>query len=339
LNGNGIIIANIGWSTDYLGRRVASDHGYVVEHGTGVEAYNFRPTPYGEFFGYIRGAAGFAKMRHERWTIVFVSKPRGEAGLRIVGWYEDAKVDGYRPRPEYDSDDNFPRLPNEEMYIFTARARKAFLVPPEDRALLLLPKGHPIKSGGIYYASGIEVRSDTKAQQAQRRALADWVRNTLDAWRSRARLIPATTPIPLLLDGVEIGEDGVPYGYSPVAETEDHKQLRVWAQNNPATVTGRTDIPAGETEVPLDSGDRVDVTYRLNNRSWVVEVKSWRSPESDHYRGIFQCVKYRAVREATEPDLDEVIAILVTQKPLSETHAALLRRLDILSFVAPKDIH
>ena len=52
-------------------------------------------------------------------------------------------------------------------------------------------------------------------------------------------------------------------------------------------------------EFVLPSGDRIDVYFvRKNGDRVAVEVKPKSSPNEDMMRGIFQCVKYKAVMEA-----------------------------------------
>lgn len=54
-------------------------------------------------------------------------------------------------------------------------------------------------------------------------------------------------------------------------------------------------------EYDLRSGDRVDVTAWDQERvCWHIEVKSKVSGEADIERGLYQCVKYKAVAEAME---------------------------------------
>ena len=108
-----ILIANIGWSSAYEGEPVEGAMGYLVEHGTGAEAFNFRTGPGGLFYGYIR-SGGLAKWLDTSWTVVFVSKPDGTTGLRVVGWYENARLSGFLSREEYRHDPDFPRINKAE---------------------------------------------------------------------------------------------------------------------------------------------------------------------------------------------------------------------------------
>lgn len=56
----------------------------------------------------------------------------------------------------------------------------------------------------------------------------------------------------------------------------------------------------GEVEYLLPSGDTVDVLFQHKGDWIAVEVKSRISSNLDLARGLFQCVKYRAVIEAVQ---------------------------------------
>ena len=85
-------------------------------------------------------------------------------------------------------------------------------------------------------------------------------------------------------------------------ESEQHRRLKEYVAANPRIV----DLPsrcAGLLEYPIPSGDSVDVLFLNGDERIAVEVKSRLSPESDVVRGIFQCIKYRAVLEAHDVSL------------------------------------
>lgn len=129
---------------------------------------------------------------------------------------------------------------------------------------------------------------------------------------------------------VEAGEqDGQPGGRGG-GEGENHRRLRLWVRDNPADVSAFYVGGMIETEFELASGDRVDVVY-FKDGSWLaIEVKSRDSSFSDLRRGIFQCVKYRAVLEAQEHATEmKVEVLLVTGKALPPELANLARRLEI----------
>jgi hypothetical protein len=84
-----------------------------------------------------------------------------------------------------------------------------------------------------------------------------------------------------------------------VGECEDHRELKHFVATHPE-VLGISGIGMGTTEYIFPSADRIDVVFRDSKRKrWVgVEVKGPSSDDADILRGLFQCVKYSALREA-----------------------------------------
>ena len=81
-------------------------------------------------------------------------------------------------------------------------------------------------------------------------------------------------------------------------EGDLHKKLKKYVAKHPSILGLKTCLKV-KTEYRLDSGDCVDVMFRLpKNKVVAVEVKSSISTQDDIYRGLFQCVKYQAVFEA-----------------------------------------
>lgn len=80
-------------------------------------------------------------------------------------------------------------------------------------------------------------------------------------------------------------------------EGEEHRRLKNRVANNPGLV-GLPSTAHATKEAPLPSGDRIDVLFDSARRLLAVEVKSSISNDVDLTRGLFQCVKYRAVMEA-----------------------------------------
>ncbi len=81
-------------------------------------------------------------------------------------------------------------------------------------------------------------------------------------------------------------------------EGEEHRALKEFVANNPTAVGLSANQPVGATEAPLPSGDKIDVLFSTAKHLVAVEVKSKISNDVDLARGLFQCVKYRAVMEA-----------------------------------------
>lgn len=135
-------------------------------------------------------------------------------------------------------------------------------------------------------------------------------------------------------------KDGVQTGrrYGEGGEGPLHKALRLWVCENPEALSRRFAGALAETEFDLDSGDRVDVVYQCAERTIVIEVKSRISDAIDLRRGVFQCIKYRAVKSAMDVRPDAPVeAWLVTEEPVKGEIAALLKRHKIKHFLAPQD--
>ena len=88
-----------------------------------------------------------------------------------------------------------------------------------------------------------------------------------------------------------------PHGYG--GEGKEHKALKEYIAKHPESI-GVKNVLVSKTEYDLLSGDRLDVYFECKKKKHVaVEVKPSTSPEGDILRGIFQCVKYQAVMNAT----------------------------------------
>lgn len=91
---------------------------------------------------------------------------------------------------------------------------------------------------------------------------------------------------------------GVKKAGSGGGEGEAHRALKEYVAANPRVVGLPASSARGELEFDLLSGDKVDVVFRNEHRVTAVEVKSHISNSNDVERGLYQCVKYRAVLEA-----------------------------------------
>lgn len=116
------------------------------------------------------------------------------------------------------------------------------------------------------------------------------------------------------VDGFAI--DGKNYG-GP-AESKEHLKLKNWVALNPHKIGFGKSFDKGVTESKLLSGDTIDVLFSDGTEFVTVEVKSCRSNEDDLKRGIYQCVKYRAIKEAEHfPNKVTVQTMLITESELN----------------------
>ena len=98
-------------------------------------------------------------------------------------------------------------------------------------------------------------------------------------------------------------------------EGEGHGRLREWVMTHPEAVDEQYADRPTATEVLLKSGDRVDVVIYLSDKTVAVEVKSRVSNEADLERGVYQCIKYKAIMDAMDMNAE---AVLVTESGLPE---------------------
>jgi len=103
---------------------------------------------------------------------------------------------------------------------------------------------------------------------------------------------PSTIETAEILEEAKTGRSG------GGGEGPEHLALKEFVRDNPKVVGLPSGFPQGIVEAPLPSGDKLDVLFHARNRMLAVEVKSRISNEVDLTRGLFQCVKYRAVMEA-----------------------------------------
>lgn len=130
---------------------------------------------------------------------------------------------------------------------------------------------------------------------------------------------PASTVLPTNLP-VGTEKDGKTRprgGWGGEAESREHKALKAYVHRHPNIIGIKKPILVSTLEKRLLSYDEVDVFFLTETYSYLVEVKSVKSNQADFERGIYQCIKYRAVFSAqiknTMPLL-KVIPILVTEE-------------------------
>lgn len=131
----------------------------------------------------------------------------------------------------------------------------------------------------------------------------------------------------------EIDSIKVPSAKYGGGEGAEHKALKEYIHNNP-DVLGLKNVIFREMEHPLPSGDKLDVYFELADGTHVaVEVKPSTSDDSDITRGIFQCVKYKAVMEALqsiEAKNYTTAVLYVTARELLPLHTRLIDKLSIV---------
>lgn len=114
-------------------------------------------------------------------------------------------------------------------------------------------------------------------------------------------------------------------------ESDEHRLLKEFVARTPSLLGIRW-MATGTMELPLPSGDVLDVSFRKDDLWVAAEVKSARSPVQDVVRGIYQCVKYTAVLHAvqTAENIERSArVVLVLGGALPESLVALKNRLGV----------
>lgn len=112
-----------------------------------------------------------------------------------------------------------------------------------------------------------------------------------------------------------------------IGEGTNHKAMRLRVLGAPELIVPGLRAEVTKTELELLSGDKVDVVSYAKEKTVAIEVKSQDSNWNDLRRGVYQCVKYRAVLIAQcEPNVE---CWLVTQRELGAELKHLARRLGV----------
>ncbi|MCD9046761.1 hypothetical protein [Luteimonas sp. MHLX1A] len=123
-------------------------------------------------------------------------------------------------------------------------------------------------------------------------------------------------------------------------ESHAHKALKAWAAQHPEVFEDYGAFTAGGQEHGLSSGDRLDVYFSNGRERLAVEVKASNASNDELERGIYQCIKYRAVLRAEsialrKPALGD--AVLVSTRALHREGRALAKRLYVDFIRAPSE--
>jgi hypothetical protein len=121
-------------------------------------------------------------------------------------------------------------------------------------------------------------------------------------------------------------------GFGGPPESYEHRRLKEYVAAHPKQFSAPKGCKKGETEKRLDTLDEIDVWFMYPGRELAIEVKSTRSNEMDRQRGLFQCVKYRALltaRSHISRSKSVIRTMLVSEVPLSPKLTRWARLLDV----------
>jgi hypothetical protein len=124
-------------------------------------------------------------------------------------------------------------------------------------------------------------------------------------------------------------------------ESPQHKALKEYVSQHPALV-GASPADSVITEYALPSLDTLDVLFKGADQWVAVEVKSKVSDNMpmDYERGLYQCVKYKAILEAMQQDFKyqvpervEVVLVLESSLPSQYEQLAEVVNAQIIQYI------
>ena len=127
-------------------------------------------------------------------------------------------------------------------------------------------------------------------------------------------------------------------GWATGPESAEHKALKSWVANHPQALNAEIPFGVGRTEWLFASADRADVMFEKEEGSLAVEVKAANCGDAELERGIYQCVKYRALLRAelkAQGRIPNGTSLLVTEERLPSDLQRLADLLDVPVLVAP----
>lgn len=218
-------------------------------------------------------------------------------------------------------------------------------IPPLNVVMVNESKGLPGK-GADYFIKNFLSRQaqrkkiSPKTRDEVTREVIDLVRD-YPKWREVAKALGLGVIRPVstvaLDQPIKMPKPRKNWGGYP--ESEQHRTLKIWASLNPKFFSKFGKFRNGKTEELLRSGDSLDAYLHNDEVSLAVEVKASNAPDSEIFRGVFQCVKYRATLRAMQradgvPPTAQ--AVLVTTKPMPHNATRLAKRLRVTVLRAPK---
>jgi hypothetical protein len=123
-------------------------------------------------------------------------------------------------------------------------------------------------------------------------------------------------------------------------ESPGHHALKRWVREHPEELSHFGEFQPGRNEAVLSSGDRLDVLFDNGKQRLAVEVKTTTCSEDELMRGVYQCVKNRAILRAEQLATRQVPngdAVLICPRAPREATKVLIKRLNVNFHRVPLD--
>jgi hypothetical protein len=195
-------------------------------------------------------------------------------------------------------------------------------------------KGLPSYGADQYVAKYLKVPYGSLSVAQKRQALApvlDDVWNFKD-WRDVARKVFGNNVSIPPMPAREQDGKAKRRGFGGPAESPEHSRLKEYVAAHPVRFGAPNGCSRGEKEKRLETYDEIDVWFMYPGEELAVEVKSVRSDDIDRERGLFQCVKYKALllaRTKLTNTKSLIRSKLVSEVPLTGKLARWARQLGV----------
>lgn len=328
-----VAVIKTGWCDAYDGQDVEGNFGHLKNGGSGAERFNMVAADGGyQVYTMPKSHNAPMPMPSDDWLIYHIARDPAELKMKLVGWYEGASFLGeYKHRGAVASD---VAATGYDGSVYCIVAETARVLLPVDRPII--EHGSRFGSSSIFWLVGNEGYKPKEpwdeiiTQLASLRRSLSVValqpesvnKSSLGDTRKRSKVDP----------DIEFDDGGNALGRNNIAESNEHKALKLWACEHPRRFSYKAKGTTSRVEFPLRSGDRVDAVHQDDESITLIEVKSRRSGEDDIERGVYQCVKYTAVYKAMQRGESRrltVCAVLLTENKVSHRLAALAKRLGI----------
>jgi hypothetical protein len=219
------------------------------------------------------------------------------------------------------------------------------VIPPINTIVVEAGSGLPAAGADelahfFFESSGAHMEQDRDAyMRAAQQAVFDYG----NRWDRVAQALGAPTLPPaggVIDQGEPIELPTIPRAFG--GESPEHKALKAWILDHPEELAewGEFDADQGRPEHCISSGDRLDAYFDNGRRRLAVEVKASHASDDELMRGVYQCIKYRAVLRAEQRALRHAPngdAVLVSARAPGKKVRVLLKRLLVGFVLAPKE--
>lgn len=281
-----ILWVKFGWSEFYRGGPVDGNFSYMLDGSKGHEAWNFEPAPDGRYYCYVppqgRQASKPSNDDPHGWTVVCLAKNPKQKGVHVVGWYEDATLEGqYLRRPGAEDSGEVTQDGWGKGISYSISAPIAHLVPPDARTH---PFSHlSIKQGKYSLLDGPNVPQTENKRQAQK---------LIERELRRLAGVAVTNPNTRSAPDTENDETDPLRGFGTPEHRKEVEEKAVAAAKKALKAIGYSCISRERENVGFD----LEATHAKNGGKLHVEVKG----TSGSAPRFFMTANEHGYREAAE---------------------------------------